>query len=36
VLRVSARDEREEIGRGTVSRAVIKVREFLNKANTAR
>jgi fluoroacetyl-CoA thioesterase len=36
VLRVSARDERQEIGRGTVSRAVIKVREFLNKANTAR
>ena len=36
VLRVSARDERQEIGRGTVSRAVIKVQEFLNKANTAR
>jgi fluoroacetyl-CoA thioesterase len=36
VLRVSAWDERQEIGRGTVSRAVIKVREFLNKANTAR
>lgn len=33
VLRVSARDERQEIGRGTVSRAVIKVRNFLVRAN---
>jgi fluoroacetyl-CoA thioesterase len=36
VLRVSARDERQEIGRGTVSRAVIKVRDFLARANSPR
>jgi predicted thioesterase len=33
-LRVSARDERQEIGRGTVGRAVIRVREFLEKMKT--
>jgi fluoroacetyl-CoA thioesterase len=31
VLRVTARDERQEIGRGTVSRAVINLRKFLEK-----
>ena len=36
VLRVTARDDRQEIGRGTVARAVINVREFLEKANAKR
>jgi len=36
VLRVIARDDRQEIGRGTVSRAVINVRKFLEKANAVR
>ena len=36
VLRVMARDEKQEIGRGTVSRAVIKVRNFLERANFRR
>jgi len=36
VLRVTARDDRQEIGRGTVSRAVINVRKFLEKANAER
>ena len=36
VLRVTARDDRQEIGRGTVSRAVINVRKFLEKANADR
>ena len=36
VLRVSARAERQEIGRGTVSRAVINVRDLLKKTNTGR
>ena len=36
VLRVTARDEKQEIGRGTVSRAVIKVRNFLERANFRR
>jgi fluoroacetyl-CoA thioesterase len=31
VLRVTARDERQEIGRGTVTRAVINVRKFMEK-----
>jgi len=35
-LRVTARDDRQEIGRGTVSRAVINVRKFLEKANADR
>lgn len=35
-LRVTARDDRQEIGRGTVSRAVINVRKFLEKANAER
>jgi len=30
-LRVSARDDVQEIGRGTVSRAVVSVREFVQK-----
>ena len=34
VLRVSARDERQELGRGTVSRAMISVRNFLDRANS--
>ena len=34
-FRVSARDEQREIGRGTVGRAVIRVREFLEKTKTA-
>lgn len=33
VLRVTARDERQQIGRGTVSRALINVRKFLERAN---
>lgn len=36
VLRVSARDERQEIGRGTVARAVINLRNFLERANSRR
>ena len=36
VLRVTARDDRQEIGRGTVARAVINVRKFLEKANAER
>lgn len=36
VLRVTAMDERQEIGRGTVSRAVINVRKFLEKTKAAR
>jgi fluoroacetyl-CoA thioesterase len=36
VLRVSARDERQEIGRGTVSRAVVNVRRFLERTKAAR
>jgi len=36
VLRVIARDDRQEIGRGTVSRALINVRKFLEKANAVR
>jgi predicted thioesterase len=36
MLRVSARDERQEIGRGTVSRAVINLPTFLEKARTKR
>ena len=36
VLRVTAGDDRQEIGRGTVSRAVINVRKFLGKANAVR
>jgi predicted thioesterase len=36
VLRVSARDEKQEIGRGTVARAVINVRNFLERANSRR
>ena len=36
LLRVTARDDRQEIGRGTVSRAVINVRKFLGKANAER
>jgi predicted thioesterase len=35
VLRVSARDERQEIGRGTVSRAVIHLHSFLEKMKPA-
>jgi fluoroacetyl-CoA thioesterase len=31
VLRVSARDDRQEIGRGTVTRAVVNVRNFLER-----
>jgi fluoroacetyl-CoA thioesterase len=31
VLRVAARDDAGEVGRGTVSRAVVKVRNFLEK-----
>jgi fluoroacetyl-CoA thioesterase len=33
-LRVSARDGKQEIGRGTVGRAVIRVREFVEKTKT--
>ena len=36
VLRVAARDERQEIGRGTVSRALINVRKFVERANARR
>jgi predicted thioesterase len=36
VLRVTAGDDRQEIGRGTVSRAVINVRKILEKANPER
>ena len=36
VLRVTARDEKQEIGRGTVSRAVINLRNFLERANSRR
>lgn len=36
VLRVNARDERQEIGRGTVSRATINLRNFLERANVRR
>jgi fluoroacetyl-CoA thioesterase len=34
-FRVSARDDQREIGRGTVGRAVIRVREFVEKTKTA-
>jgi fluoroacetyl-CoA thioesterase len=34
-FRVSAHDGKQEIGRGTVGRAVIRVREFLEKTKTA-
>jgi predicted thioesterase len=33
VLRVSARDDRREIGRGTVTRAAVKVQSFLDRIN---
>lgn len=36
VLRVTARDDRQEIGRGTVSRAVINVSKFLEKTKGGR
>ncbi|HXY02999.1 MAG TPA: thioesterase [Terriglobales bacterium] len=32
-MRVTARDEKQEIGRGTVSRAVVSMAKFLEKAN---
>jgi fluoroacetyl-CoA thioesterase len=35
-MRVSARDDRQEIGRGTVGRAVVSVGKFLEKQNAAR
>ena len=34
-LRVKARDDQQEIGRGTVGRAVIRVNKFLEKMNNA-
>lgn len=36
VLRVSARDERQQIGRGTVARAVINLRNFLERTKAGR
>lgn len=36
VLRVAARDDAQEIGRGTVTRAVISVGKFLQRVNTKR
>jgi fluoroacetyl-CoA thioesterase len=35
LLRVTARDEGQEIGRGTVSRAVVSVGKFLHKINNS-
>jgi fluoroacetyl-CoA thioesterase len=35
-MRVSARDDRQEIGRGTVGRAVVSVGRFLEKQKAAR
>jgi len=35
ILRVTARDDEQEIGRGTVGRAVIRVSKLLEKMNTA-
>ena len=34
ILRVSARDDTQEIGRGTVSRAVVSVGKFLERMQT--
>jgi fluoroacetyl-CoA thioesterase len=36
VLRVSARDDMQEIGRGTVTRAVVSLSKFLAKMNKSR
>jgi fluoroacetyl-CoA thioesterase len=36
VLRVTARDQRQEIGGGTASRAVVNVRRFLERTKAAR
>jgi len=36
VLRVSARDDSQEIGRGTVTRAVVSIGKFLAKMNKSR
>ncbi len=36
VLRVSARDEQREIGRGTVARAVIRLADFVGKLSNKR
>jgi fluoroacetyl-CoA thioesterase len=35
VLRVTARDDRQEIGRGTVTRAVVSVARFLERLNAS-
>jgi fluoroacetyl-CoA thioesterase len=35
-LRVTARDEKEEIGRGTVGRAVVSISKFLEKMKSSR
>ncbi len=35
-LRVTARDDVREIGRGTVNRAVVSISKFLDKVKTAR
>ena len=36
VLRVSAKDDSQEIGRGTVTRAVVSISKFLTKMNKSR
>jgi predicted thioesterase len=34
ILRVTARDDVQEIGHGTVGRAVVSIRKFLKKSQT--